>query len=88
MFATKFLVCCMYLSIIAVQIGFKQDSYTVLETDGAVTLCVNMSTGSSAVPVSLETIDIGSAQGAHTYTVCVACSPPLLTRNSTWNAIA
>ena len=48
------------------QIGFKQDSYTVLETDESVTLCVNMTTGTSTVTVSLETIDIGSAEGMYT----------------------
>ena len=51
------------LSPIAVLIGFEQDSRTVLETDESVTLCVNMTTGSSIVPLSLATVDIGSAQG-------------------------
>ena len=50
------------------QIGFERDSSTVLETDKSVTLCVNMSTGSSAVLVSLATIDIGSAQGEYVST--------------------
>lgn len=52
-----------FLSPVAVLIGFEQDSRTVPETDESVTLCVNMTTGSSTVPVSLVTLDIGSAQG-------------------------
>ena len=45
------------------QVGFEQDSYTVLETDESVTVCVNMITGNATVPVTLVTLDIGSAVG-------------------------
>ena len=45
------------------QIGFKQDSYTVRESDGTVTVCVNSTTRTFNVPVTLETLDIGTAQG-------------------------
>lgn len=55
------------LYYIAVQIGFKQDSYTVLESDRSVTVCVNSTTKSSNVPVTLETLDIGAAQGMYSY---------------------
>ena len=55
------------LYYIAVQIGFKQDSYTVLESDGSVTVCVNSTTRSFNVPVTLETLDIGTAQGMYSY---------------------
>ena len=45
------------------QVGFEQDSYTVLETDESVTVCVSMITGNATVPVTLVTLDIGSAVG-------------------------
>jgi len=51
----------------AVQIGFDQTSYTVAEGNESVTVCVNMTTGSASVPVSLETITIGSAQNETDY---------------------
>jgi len=35
----------------------------VLETDESVTVCVNMITGTATVPVTLVTLDIGSAVG-------------------------
>ena len=53
------------LSTIAVQIGFKQDSYAVRESDGTVTVCVNSTTRTFNVPVTLETLDIGTAQGMY-----------------------
>ena len=53
------------------RIGFDQTSYTVAEGDESVTVCVNMTTGIATVPVSLETIDTGSAQGMHMYRCCL-----------------
>jgi len=57
--------------LIAVQIGFDQTSYTVAEGNDSVTVCVNMTTGSASVLVSLETIDIGSAQSMHMNSCCL-----------------
>jgi len=36
-----------------------------MEGDESITLCVNMTTGTSTVLVSLETLDVGSAQGKY-----------------------
>ena len=49
------------------QIGFKQDSYAVRESDGTVTVCVNSTTRTFNVPVTLETLDTGTAQGMCSY---------------------
>ena len=46
----------------AVQIGFQHDSYTVLETDESVRVCVEMTTGNYTVPVTLAVLYTGSAQ--------------------------
>ena len=53
------------ISIIAVQIGFEKDTYAVRENDGTVTVCVNSTTRTFNVPVTLETLDIGTAQGMY-----------------------
>ena len=58
-------VLCSYfllLSSAAVQIGFQQDSYTILEKDESVRVCVQMSTGNYTVPVTLAVLYTGSAQ--------------------------
>ena len=60
---------------IAVQIGFDQTSYTVAEGNESVSLCVNMTTGSANVPVSLETINIGSAQSTCMNSCCLSRYP-------------
>lgn len=59
--------CIQFLSPVAVLIGFEQDSYTAMEGHESITLCVNMTTGTSTVLVSLKTLDIGSAQGTYSY---------------------
>ena len=46
----------------AVQIGFQQDSYTILEKDESVRVCVQMSTGNYTIPVTLAVLYTGSAQ--------------------------
>ena len=51
----------------AVQIGFQQDSYTVLETDESVRVCVQMSTGNYTIPVTLAVLYTGSAQSTSHY---------------------
>ena len=53
------------------QIGFKQDSYAVRESDGTVTVCVNSTTRTFNVPVTLETLDIGTAQGTSLHALLV-----------------
>lgn len=60
----------LHLLYTAMQIGFEQDSYTVLETDESITVCVNMTTGNSTVPVTLAVLDIASAQGKCKITNC------------------
>ena len=50
----------------AVQIGFQQDSYTVLETDESVTVCVQMNTGNYTVPVTRAVLSTGSAESMYT----------------------
>ena len=51
------------ISTTAVQIGFEKDTYVVRESDGTVTVCINSTTRTFNVPVTLETLDIGTAQG-------------------------
>lgn len=62
------------ISIIAVQIGFEKDSYAVRESEGSVTVCVNSTTRTFNVPVTLETLDIGTAQGMYSYKYSFVCS--------------
>jgi len=49
------------------QIGFEQDSYTVPENAGSVTVCISMTTGNSTVPVTLAILEIASAQEGRDY---------------------
>lgn len=64
------------------QIGFEQDSYTVPENAGSVTVCISMTTGNSTVPVTLAILEIASAQGMfcflpHTSQTCAKCEPTI-----------
>ena len=53
------------LSPPAVQIGFQQDSYTVLETDESVRVCVQMTTGNYTVPVTRVVLYTGAAESMY-----------------------
>ena len=43
----------------------------MLESDGSVTVCVNSTTRTFSVPVTLETLDIGTAQGTSLHALLV-----------------
>ena len=57
--------------ITAVQIHFVTNAYTVRESEGSVTVCVNSTTRSFNVPLTLETLDIGTAQGMSLHALLV-----------------
>ena len=57
--------------ITAVQIRLEKNAYTVLESDGTVTVCVNSTTRAFNVPLTLETLDIGTAQGMSLHALLV-----------------
>ena len=59
------------LFITAVQIHLEKNGYTVLESDGSVTVCVNSTTRAFNVPLTLETLDIGTAQGMSLHALLV-----------------
>ena len=58
----------------AVQIGFQQGSYTVLETDESVRVCVQMTTGNYTVSVTRAVLYTGSAQSMYPAVLYKGCS--------------